>query len=274
MLLPTSIRRLNPIIKTSIAAILVFLSSSSLAQKTAQTTLKEVIHIDAIDWCPQICLDSNQPGYVIELVNKVFENTQYRLNIRIFPWSRAIRNVSTGKADALLSPAKSEAPNLLYPEQPVGYQQMCFFTLFKSNWSYDGISSLKGLQIGIAKDTSTEVLNNYVKDHSWQFQFQPYHERYVAQNIAKLEKNRIDSFLFTKNSTLYAIHQLHKQKYIKLAGCLSKAPIYMAFTPIANKQEKISIMMSVFDSNLAALKKTQYIKKLIASYHLPTESLL
>lgn len=271
MLLPTSIIHLNPSIKTSIAALLLFLSSSTLAQKTAQTTLKEVIHIDAIDWCPQICLDSKQPGYVIELVNKIFEDTQYQLNIRIFPWSRAIRNVSTGKADALLSPAKSEAPNLLYPELSVGYQQMCFFTLHKSNWRYDSISSLKGLQIGIATDTSIEELNNYVEAHPSQFQFQPYHERYIAQNIAKLEKGRIDSFLFTRNSTLFALHQLHKQDYIKVAGCLSKAPIYMAFTPEASKQEKISIIMSVFNSKLAALKKTQYIKELIASYHLPTE---
>ncbi len=272
MELPISIRHKNPKIKVTIAALLLCLTNSSLAQKTTQTALKEVIHIDAIDWCPQICLDSNHPGYVVELVKKIFENTQYQLSIHIFPWSRAIRNVSSGKADALLSPAKSEAPNLLYPELSVGYQQMCFFTLYKSNWRYDGISSLQGLQIGIATDTSIEELNNYVKDHPWQFQFQPYHERYLTQNIAKLEKGRIDSFLFTRNSTIFSLHQLHKQDYIKVAGCLSKVPIYMAFTPVASKQGKISMMMSVFDSKLAALKKTQYIKKLIASYHLPTES--
>jgi ABC-type amino acid transport substrate-binding protein len=271
MLVPTSIRRLNPSIKTSLVALLFFLSSSSLAQKTTQTTLKEVIHIDAIDWCPQICLDSNQPGYVIELVNKIFENTQYRLNIRIFPWSRAIRNISTGKADALLSPAKSEAPNLLYPALHVGYQQMCFFTLYNSSWRYDGISSLKGLQIGIAKDTSIEELNVFVKDNPSQFQFQPYHERYIAQNIAKLKKGRIDSFLFTKNSTFFSLHLQQKQGYIKEAGCLSKEPIYMAFTPVISKQEKITMMMSVFNNKLSAIKKTQYLKELIASYHLPTE---
>jgi len=270
MELPILTKHKNPKIKITIIVLLLGLTSPLLAQKTDKTALKEDIHIDAIDWCPQVCLDSNHPGYVVELVKKIFENTQYQLNIHIFPWSRAIQNVSSGKADALLSPAKSEAPNLLYPELSVGYQQMCFFTLYKSNWHYDGVSSLKGLQIGIATDTSIEELNNYVKSNPWQFQFQPYHERFIAQNIAKLEKNRMDSFVFTKNSTLFTLDELDKQNLIKVAGCLSKAPIYMAFTPVASKQGKISKMMSVYDSKLSALNKTQYIKKLMASYHLPT----
>lgn len=266
-----SLSNKTPILKGILAAVLVYIATPSFAQQSSQTPLKEVIHINAIDWCPQICLDSNKPGYVVELVKKVFESSQYQLSIHIFPWSRAIRNVSSGKADALLSPAKSEAPNLLYPELPVGYQQMCFFTLYNSSWRYDGISSLKGLQIGIATDTSIEELNVFVKDNPSQFQFQPYHERYIAQNIAKLEKGRIDSFLFTKNSTFFTLHQLHKQGYIKEAGCLSKEPIYMAFTPVTSKQEKISMMMSVFNNKLSAIKKTHYIKELIASYHLPTK---
>jgi len=252
--------------------LLLGLALPSLAEETTKTIKKEVIHIDAIDWCPQICLNSSRPGYVVELIKKVFENTHYQLNIHIYPWSRAIKNVSSGKADALLSPAKNEAPNLRYPELSVGHQQMCFFTLKKSTWRYDGIASLKGLRIGIATDTSIEELNSYVKSHAWQFQFQPYHERYLAQSIAKLEKDRMDSFLFTKNSTLYALHELGKMDEITEVGCVSKAPIYMAFTPVASKQEKISVMMSIFDRKLSALKQTQYIKKLMASYHLPTNS--
>jgi ABC-type amino acid transport substrate-binding protein len=263
---------INIKIKATLAFLLLGLVIPSQAEETNTELKKEVIHIAAIDWCPQICLDSSHPGYVVELIKKIFENTQYQISINIYPWSRAIKNVSSGKADALLSPVKSEAPNLLYPKFAVGYQQMCFFTQQKSSWRYNGLSSLKGVQIGIAIDTSIEELNSYVKSHPWQFQFQPYHERYLAQNIAKLEKSRMDTFLFTKNSTLFALHKMHKQGDIKEAGCVEKAPIYMAFTPVPSKQMKISIMMSVFDRKLTALKKTQYIKKLMASYHLPSNS--
>ena len=244
----------------------------ALSEEVNNKANKEIIHINAIDWCPQICLDTKRPGYVVELIKKIFEDTRYQLDIHIYPWSRAIKNVTLGKADALLSPAKSEAPNLLYPQLAVGHQQMCFFTLAESTWRYDGVNSLKGLQIGIATDTSIEELNSYVKSHAYQFQFQPYHERYLAQSFAKLEKNRMDSFLFTKNSTLFALHNQHKQNSIKVAGCVSKAPIYMAFTPLVDKQTKIANMMAVFDNKLAALKKTSFIHQLMISYHLPTSS--
>lgn len=267
-----SIRQLRLKAKVIFAALLLCFTIPSSAEEVKKIVETEVIHIDAIDWCPQICLDANRPGYVVELIKKIFENTQYQLSIHIYPWSRAIKNVSSGKADALLSPAKSEAPNLLYPELSVGYQQMCFFTLRNSSWHYDGTSSLKGLRIGIATDTSIEELNSYVESHPWQFQFQPYHERYLAQSIAKLEKGRMDSFLFTKNSTLFALHELGKLNEIKEVGCVSKAPIYMAFTPVASKQEKTSAIMAVFDRKLAALKQTQFIEHLMASYHLPTDN--
>jgi len=263
---------INLKIKVTLALLLLGLVSPSIAEENNTRVKKEVIQIAAIDWCPQICVDPNQPGYVVELIEKIFENTQYQLSIDVFPWSRAIKNVSSGKADALLSPAKSEAPNLLYPKFAVGYQQMCFFTKQKSSWRYNGLGSLKGIQIGIAIDTSIEELNSYVKSHPWQFQFQPYHERYLAQNIAKLEKGRMDTFLFTKNSTLFALHKMRKQGDIKEAGCVEKAPIYMAFSPVPSKQMKISVMMSVFDRKLSALKNSQYIKKLMASYHLPNNS--
>ena len=64
----------------------------------------ETINISAIDWCPQICVGGDKPGYVVELVREVFKGTKYSLNIEHYPWSRAIKNVLQGKYDALLSP--------------------------------------------------------------------------------------------------------------------------------------------------------------------------
>lgn len=230
----------------------------------------KVIKVNAIDWCPQICLSKEKPGYVVELVEEVFKNTDYQLNIQIYPWSRAIKNVTEGKADALLSPAKSEAPQLLYPQTPVGFQQMCFFNLADNTWHYQGISSLAGQQIGIANDTSIEELNDFVKSHPEQFQFQPYHERYISQSLAKLEKKRMDSFLFTKNSTLFSLFSNKKSEKFKVAGCVSKAPIYMAFSPSPTKQAQISQMMVQFDNQLLKLQKTGYTEKLMKKYHLTT----
>jgi len=92
------------------------------------TTYANTIKIAAIDWCPQICLDVDKPGYTVDLIKEVFKDSKYTLVIDVFPWTRAIQLVSNGHYDALLAPAKKEAPNLIFPDIAVGYQQMCFFT--------------------------------------------------------------------------------------------------------------------------------------------------
>ena len=191
------------------------------------------LHIAAIDWCPQICLDSQRPGYVVELVNEVYKEQQSEVTTKHYPWSRAIKLVSNGDAQALLSPAKKEAPHLVYPEQPVGYQQMCFFVRKNNDWQYTGEASLHGQRVGIATDTSVEELNDFVKANPEIFQFQPYHERFVVQNAGKLLFDRIDSFIFTLNTTRYTLEKANLLDKVKVAGCVAKVPIYIAFTPVA-----------------------------------------
>jgi len=230
---------------------------------------KTTITIAAIDWCPQICYKGALQGYIIDLVKEAFKETQYQLDIQIYPWSRAIKLVNSGKADALLSPAKAEAPQLLFPESEVGKQQMCFFTSINSNWTYSNIESLKGKAVGIAIDTSIEELNDYVKLNPQQFQYQPYHERYIIQNALKLDKKRTDTFLFTKNSTIYELKKFNMWHKYRLAGCVSQAKIYMAFSPVKSINKDISAMMKVFDQQMERLNKTSFIPYLMKKYVLP-----
>ncbi len=233
----------------------------------------KTLSIAAIDWCPQICPDAIKKGYTVDLVEKIYRNTNYKLDIKYYPWSRAISMVTSGKADALLAPAKKEAPDLIYPENEVGKQTMCFFTKNTSKWRYTGVESLNGLQVGIAQDTSIEELNPYVLAHPEQFQYQPYHERYIIQNAHKLDKKRIDTFLFTKNSTIYELSKLNEWIKYRNAGCVSQANIYLAFTPSIKKSGKVTKMIHIFDTKMNNLKKTTFITKLMTRYGLskPTD---
>lgn len=228
----------------------------------------ETIKIAAIDWCPQICPNDSKPGYVVDLVKEMFRDSGYQLEINYYPWSRAIKLVLSGQADALLSPAKAEAPSLIYPNNEVGVQRMCFFTEQDSKWQYRGTKSLAGLQIGIATDTSIEELNSYVADNLMQFQFQPYHERYIVQNAKKLQKNRIDAFLFTRNSTVFELNKAGIWHQFKEAGCVSNAKIYMAFSPVASLKDKVSKLIKLFDHKMEAINGSFYKEELMHQYGL------
>jgi len=226
------------------------------------------LNISAIDWCPQICLSNKQPGYVVEIINQIFTGKTYQPKINYFPWSRAINNVTFGKSHALLSPAKKEAPHLTYPSMEIGYQKMCFFVDKNSQWKYEGFQSLKGLFIGIAKDTSIEELNQYMHQHPEQFQFQPYHERFVKQNALKLLKRRIDTFIFTLNTTIHTLKNENLHGQIKNAGCVSRAPIYIAFTPVEKEQQFIEKVKKHFENKMRELTENGTIAKILEAYQI------
>ncbi|BBN80205.1 amino acid ABC transporter substrate-binding protein [Pseudoalteromonas sp. A25] len=228
----------------------------------------KTIKVAAIDWCPQICPKQTEKGYVIDLVEEIYRNSDYQLKIDYFPWSRAIKYVLAGKYHALLAPAKAEAPQLRYPNTAVGQQEMCFFTTADNQWQYRGVDSLNKMQIGIAIDTSIEELNQYVSNHTEQFVFQPYHERYIKQSAQMLSKKRIDAFLFTKNSTRYELKQANMWHDYKLAGCVSRTEIFMAFTPATKNQHSIDAMMQTFDTRAAQLNSQRLIQQLLTKYNL------
>lgn len=71
----------------------------------------ELLKVTAIDWCPQICPKEENKDYIIDTFLQVFKGSQYQIEIEYFPWSRAIKAVSQGDAQILLSPAKNEAPH-------------------------------------------------------------------------------------------------------------------------------------------------------------------
>lgn len=96
---------------------------------------QEVIQIAAIDWCPQLCPAHTNPGYIAELVEQIYGSSDYQLNIKTYPWSRALSMVRKGEVDAVLSPARAEAPDPIYPHYEVGIQRMCFFTLATNSWN-------------------------------------------------------------------------------------------------------------------------------------------
>jgi len=237
-------------------------------QKPAQ-----LIRIAAIDWCPQICPNEQDKGYIIDIVQQLFANSPYQLSIDYLPWSRAIHDVRQGRYMALLSPAKPEAPDLIYPEQAIGAQTMCFFTEQDSPWQYHGQHSLQGLRIGIAPDTSLVELNQFKQDNPELFHEVPYSERYLQQQVSKLMDKRIDTFLFTRNTTLFELEKLGLTGQIKIAGCVSKTPIYMAFSNHPQQQKRVSRLTTFFDTGMSQLRQSDRLNQILRRYQLSAKDI-
>lgn len=245
--------------------IIVLFSFSEIQAKAANDS-NPTLKIAAIDWCPQLCIDNVNPGYINEIIENIYPANLYNLKVDYFPWSRAIKLVEQGKYDALLSPAKAEAPELKYPFHAIGTQQMCFFTLKSKKWSFEGTASLYGMSIGVARDASIEELNEFMVRNIESFQIQTYLSRYVEQNSYKLLKGRIDTFLFTKHTTMYELKRLGLSNKIREAGCVSKANVYVAFTPLKAKEKYINELIKRFDDLMPAMSESGIISNIINQY--------
>ncbi len=192
---------------------------------------KSIIKVMQIDWCPQICPGNEKAGFLVDIVTEVFEGSDYRVEFHTVPWSRAIKGVRAGTADALLSPSKREAPELLFPKYAIGYQRMCFFTKKGSTWRFEGIKSLEGVSVGMATNTSAYELDSYFNQNRAQFHTMPYTKDYVELSTNMLLSGRFDTFVFTLKSAIHQIAKLGLQDKVTTSGCLEEVSIYMAFAP-------------------------------------------
>ena len=244
---------------------IIIATSMMLAQPSLSN---ESLIISSIDWCPQLCNKDSQRGYVMDIVDAIFKGSPYTLEVQSFPWTRAIRLVENGRSHALLAPTREEAPNLKFPEQEIGLQRMCFFTKSSSEWAYTGEDSLKGLTIGLAQDTYIDELSEYIEKNEKQFDYIPYNDGYLASSFKKLKFNRIDTFVFTYNSTRYEINRNNLKFDYKEAGCFTENKIYMAFSPSDKNKNEIDDMLSYFDIKMVSLKRSGEINKIMSNYGL------
>ncbi|WP_420414260.1 substrate-binding periplasmic protein [Roseibium sp.] len=237
-----------------------FISGAAADQKT--------LHIASIDWCPQLCIDGDKAGYITDIVEQIFEASPYDLAIKIYPWSRAIQYTRAGRVHALLSPAKAEAPDLVYPAEEIGVQRMCFFVLKENPWTFEGTSSLEGHLTAVATDTSIEELNEFISKRTDLFFFAPYSDEYLKNSIDMLMLGRVNSFLFTHNSTVHAARRLGMENRIRQAGCVSVAKVYMAFSPTEEMASDVAEMRAYFDSAMAKFKSDGRVSDVMAQYGL------
>jgi len=229
---------------------------------------RQVLHLAAIDWCPHICPSGKQEGFLVDIVKAIYPEADYQLNIQIFPWSRAIKLVREGSFHGLLAPTKDEAPDLFYPALAIGQQQMCFFVERNNSWRYHGPESLKGISVGMATDTSIEELNQYKDKHPEQFQLQPYLNRFVKQNAKKIAMGRIDTFVFTRQTTYYELRELNMLDEYSLAGCVSQADVFLAFTQVKQHAPDVNRWATEFDDRMIKLEQSGELQMILDRYHI------
>lgn len=243
---------------------LLLLSTQLHAQK------KEEIIIAADFWCPFNCEpNSKQPGYMIEIAQRVFAQYDIKVTYLIFPWPRALILCRAGSISAVVGGYKSDAPDFVYPDVEQGMIGFSFFNSVHSAWSFQGIASLNPLLLATSYDYAySDELNGYIKKYQADHDkiHVSYGEETVRKNIKLLESGAVDVLVESDPAFWYVSKQLNMQKKFSHAGNLQKAlPAYIAFSPKLANAEKYAKMLS---AGTQSLRESGELAEILAAYGL------
>ena len=246
---------------------LTFLSMASLALSIGPG-LAASIRITVTEWCPYMCTATEQRGFATDVVDAAFRSQGHEAEFVALPWLRALERTRTGQTDGSLAPAKAEAPNLIYPELPVGHQQMCFFTQHDQAWRYDGVRSLTAIRLGFLTNLSLPGLMDYLADNRGSDRVQPISDdQFMRKNFYKIDHRRIDALIDDQNVVYYYMQKngMSRSKY-RVAGCLGGEPIYLGLTP--TRPVESARLAAIYESGLQSIKLSGELATILRAYGL------
>jgi polar amino acid transport system substrate-binding protein len=142
-------------------------SALLLASLNAHAQIPSEITMAATDWCPYTCDSaSGQKGIAYDFLTEVLKKHGVKLNVRFYPWSRALLVAQKGEVDGLVTATWPEADGMLFTSTPTGSYKVCFFTNKDSSWTYSGVDSLSNVKLGVVSEyVYGEPVDSYLKAH-------------------------------------------------------------------------------------------------------------
>jgi polar amino acid transport system substrate-binding protein len=223
-------------------------------------------------WCPYNCApDARDPGYAVEIVQRVFARFGYRIDYSLVAWTRCIEDARAGRFDGIIAAIPSDAPEFTFPHHPIGLSADGFAARANAGFSYRGVASLEGHVLGVTRDYAfSGEAGAYVRAHA----NDPSRIELVsgqgalAKNLAKLAAGHIDLVLDDANVLRNAIaEQGYAGKLVVVKGMVSD-PVYIAFSPAdADRTEWAAIL----DHGLDRLRASGVLAAILAKYDVPPD---
>ena len=234
----------------------------------------EVISIRADQWCPYNCKPgADKPGYMIEIAQVVFKKAGHTVDYQELNWSRAILETREGKHAAIVGAAKGDAPDFMFPDEPLGVMQNVFWAKKGTTWRFQGVESLQQVRLGVIQDYDYgEIINAYVEEHqknTLQVQIVSGTDG-LEINIRKLERGRINVTLEDQNVFAMKASELGKLELFENIGpggeqSVEENFVYLAFSPANPKSKEYAQILS---EGIKAIRASGDLQRILARYGL------
>ena len=228
-----------------------------------------LIKITGEKWPPynNYVMSKNEPGFMFEIIKKVFDENDYVFEYSERPWKRAISDTRTGIFDALIGVSKGDTPDFIFPEEKIGFTVNSFWIKKESNWKFVSIQSLSQVKLGVLLGMS------YGKDMDIYIERNRNNrsiidmisgENYLRRTFLKLERGRIDATIDDSMVIRYFLKETKQEEKFKIAGTIGSGyGIYLAFSP---KYPKAKKMTEIIDKGIKGLKTSGKLKVILEKY--------
>ncbi len=232
----------------------------------ANIAAADKITIAADVWCPFNCEpNSEQPGFMIEVANQVFAVQGHEVNYIVMNWSRAIREAELGNINGIIGAFPGDAPDFIFPAQELSILSNTFFVHEDSNWNYQGVDSLKQIQlVAIAGYDYGPELRDYIQQSgSEHISLLSGEGHPLRRGIQMLNLKRVGAIVEADQVFWYTAQQLGVAGNFKAAG-RSSEPMksYIAFSPaLANSSNYAQILSQGIETLRASGELEEILQK-------------
>lgn len=233
------------------------------------TVFSQVITLRADEWCPYNCSPTSEfPGFMIEIMYDVFgrENIDYK----ILPWVRAVAMVEVGRFDAAPGASPSDAPGLVFGEEPLG--DAAWAVAVRNGFCIDDVSvdGLRGLKIGVIDGYSYgPTLDPFLFGEFSAQRDLVQTTRGVdanVENLWKLIHGRIDAYIEERYVLSYLIKEHNMGSQVDTIEIDAMSPPFIGFSP-ANPQSPV--LARHLDEGIRSMRASGRLQEILDRYGVP-----
>ncbi len=236
--------------------LIIFILLFYLSQLTA---FEKSVVIASTEYPPHTSIHYRNYGYRTDVVIQAFQEMGYQVEIRLYPWARALKFAKDGDVDGVIALHTKKREQWFEYSQGLATQSIGFYKHKKENISLKNYSDFKFYKIGYVRGYAIpSKLENLNLQITWLNK--------EEQALRMLSQKRLNLALMEKSVAQYIINK----KYPKLdesiewiEPSIEETIIYLAFS---KKTKNYKRKLKDFNIGMARLKKLKKIKE-IHEYH-------
>lgn len=260
--------RVSPLTRWIASLPLLLLLMPAMAGEGGDGHAVETMVVAADRWCPYNCEpDSEEPGYLIDVLREIFEPRGVTVEYRVMPWKRAVFETELGRIDGALGAVAGDRGRNLIGEEGLGTNATVIVVRRGEAFEYTGPDSLNGRTIGIVADYSYDSgggLDRYLRQRRavGDALYVVRQDDPLRSLFAMLARGRIDAFPENRYVARYAMGNMELLDSVSLVETGQGDAVYVAFSP----NDRGRRFVGQLDAGIRRLRASGRLAEIMASY--------